>query len=202
MRGQQSEQSTPRRSMPPFARISIYNEIANEVLGASSHPPGTGHREVIDVPIEPHSLYFDRAIGIAQIFFRKQNTFAVTPLHTQQHCVEILVPGLDLLRRNRGAGLGRRMPERGRREPGHLTSAPRLDPGRDDQELPAADTEIANSVLNAATPDLDPWSVRRGSVEFALHRGAIGQTRLAKDEWRDCPCYPFKLQLGMELQFG
>ena len=90
-----------RRSLPLFARkISIRDEAVNEVPGASSHSPGTGHRQVIDVPIVPQSVYFDRAIGIAEIFFRKQNTHlvAVALLHIQQHCVEILVSGLDLLR--------------------------------------------------------------------------------------------------------
>jgi len=48
------------------------------------------------------------------------------------------------------------MPVRARREPRHLTPATRLDPGRDDQELSAAGAKIANRVLNAATPDLDP----------------------------------------------
>ena len=130
----------------------------NELPGAGSHSPGTGHREMIDVPIEPQSVYFSRAIGIAQIFLWKQNTHlvAVALLNIQQHCVEILVSGFDLLRRNRGAGLGRRMPEWARREPRHLTPAPRLDPGRDDHELSAANAEIADGVLNAATPDLDP----------------------------------------------
>ena len=90
-----------RRSRPLFARkISICDETANEVPGASSDPPRTGHREVIDVPIEPESVCFNRAIGVAEIFFRKQNTHlvAVALLHIQQHCVEILVSGLDLLR--------------------------------------------------------------------------------------------------------
>ena len=111
---------------------------------------------MIDVPIESQSVCFNRAISIAQILFRKQNTHlvAVALLHIQQHCVEILVSGLDCCGET-GGGPGRRMPERARCEPRHLTPATGLDAGRDDQELSAAGAEIANSVLNAATPDLD-----------------------------------------------
>ena len=100
-------QRTARRSRPLFAcKISICDETANDVPGAGSHPPGTGDPQVIDVPIEPQSVGFDRAIGIAEIFFRKQNAHLVAVVflpHIQQHGVEILVSGLDLLRRNRGA---------------------------------------------------------------------------------------------------
>jgi len=44
---------------------------------------------------------------------------------------------------------------RARREPRHLAPASRLESGRDDQEFSAAGAEIANGVLDAATPDLD-----------------------------------------------